>query len=217
MELSNLGVFILVAVIVLLLAAYALGIEHNVRKGHKAMGWIREGLPLVGEKTTLRWLGSSVVELKIEKAKDPFRNAEVLVVLEPRDVPFMWLITRRQGRRDMILFRAQLRAAPRFDLEAALPNAWNVNRHPNAEAKLSVVQGSVANNMRAEMRGDISLASINSLITRGAQSGTALMRLSVRRAVPNLEVHYRLPKESFDGAPGFFKNLRALSEMILDT
>ena len=212
---ENLGAFLLVTAVIVLLGWYALGIERNIRKGNRAMGWMRAGLTVIGEKTTLQWLGSSVVQLKIAKARDPFRNTELLIVLEPRDVPFMWLLTRRQGRRDLIIFRAQLRNAPTFDLEATLPNAWDTGKQPLADGKFTTAVEKLANDMRADYRGEISAPFINALIQRGGAGGIALTRLSVRRAVPNIETHYRLPKETFDAAPKFFQNLRALSEEIL--
>src|SRR5512146_2646007 len=70
------------------------------------------------------FLGWSVVELKIAKANDPFRSAETLVVFEPRDVAFLWVWSRLRGRRDTLIFRAQLRAAPPFEMEVLDPKGW---------------------------------------------------------------------------------------------
>ena len=50
----NLALFILVVIFVV--GGFALGTHRNVRRGHDAMRWVQDGLPLVGEKTTLRWL-----------------------------------------------------------------------------------------------------------------------------------------------------------------
>ena len=101
----NLLVFILVVVFVV--GWFAIGTQYNVRKGHQAMRWLQEGLPVIGEKTTLRWLGSSVVELKIQEAKPPFSHAEVLFVLEPRDVSIIWAFARLRGRRDATIGSVQ--------------------------------------------------------------------------------------------------------------
>src|SRR5690349_24715869 len=119
----NLAVFILVVVFVV--GWFAIGTQYNVRKGHEAMRWLQEGLPLIGEKTTLRWLGSSVVELKIQQAKPPFSHATVLFVLEPRDVSITWAFARLRGRRDLFIFRAGLRQQPQIEFEAFDPSAWS--------------------------------------------------------------------------------------------
>ena len=216
-DLSDTPTQIFIAIALLVLAAYVVGIERNIRKGNNALRWIREGLALIGEKTTLQWRGSSVVELKIQKAKDPFRSADLLVVLEPRDVPLLWLFNRSRGRRDYFIFRAQLRAAPRFDLEASAPDAWVFGGAPrDSSIKYTAVQGGLAQNMRADYAGNISSGQINSLISNSAQPGLDLKSLAIHRTVPNLELHYLLPKDNFDGARRLFENFRKLSDLILN-
>src|SRR5512146_711731 len=118
----NVALFILVVLVVV--GWFAAGTQYNLRRGDRALRWLQDGLKLVGEKTSLRWLGSSVVELKIQNAHEPFRTAELLVVLEPRDVPFLWWFHHLRGRRDLLIFRAHLRAAPRFDFELFEPRNW---------------------------------------------------------------------------------------------
>src|SRR5215470_2025174 len=97
----SLAIFIVVAILVV--GGFGLGTHRNVRRGDEAMGWAQGGLPLVGEKTTLHWLGSSVLQLKIPNAKQPFREAEVLFVLEPRDIAPLWWLARARGRRDLFI------------------------------------------------------------------------------------------------------------------
>src|SRR5574340_554342 len=106
----SLPLAIFIVGVLLVVGWFAVGTHFNVRKGEDALRWLQDGLPLVGEKTTLHWLGSSVVELKIQQAKAPFRQAEVLVVLEPRDVAPLWGLARLRGRRDLFIFRGSLRA-----------------------------------------------------------------------------------------------------------
>jgi len=116
---------IFVVVVIAIVGWFALGTHINVRKGHRFLEWLQGGLPLVGEKTTLRWLGSSVVHLQIEKARDPFRRVEVLVVLEPRDVPPLWLLSRLRGRRDLLIVRTELRSVPKVQVEILDRQAWS--------------------------------------------------------------------------------------------
>ena len=116
---------IFVVVVIAIVGWFALGTHLNVRKGHRFLEWLQSGLPLVGEKTTLRWLGSSVVHLQIENAREPFRRVEVLVVLEPRDVPPLWLLSRLRGRRDLLIVRTELRSVPKMQVEILDPQAWS--------------------------------------------------------------------------------------------
>lgn len=70
MSALNISIFVTVAVAVV--GWFAVGTQFNLHKGNKALEWLQEGLKLLGEKTSLRWLGSAAVELKIQDAKDPF-------------------------------------------------------------------------------------------------------------------------------------------------
>ena len=49
---------IFVAVVLLIVGWFAVGTHLNVRKGESVLKWLQDGLPLIGEKATLRWLGS---------------------------------------------------------------------------------------------------------------------------------------------------------------
>ncbi len=209
------GLAVFVLAVIIFVGWYAVGTQLNVRRGHEAMKWLQKGLPSVGERAALRWLGSSVVELKLAKAKDPDRSAEVLVVLEPRDVPLMWWWTHSKGRRDLLIFRAQLRSAPDFEVEARKMNTWGAPNLQKATPKWTAVQGGVASEMSADYRGNISPYSINPLIVAASQEGMTLTRLAVRRSPPNLEVQYLLPDLKLVPAQRVFNGLRHLSEEVL--
>jgi hypothetical protein len=210
------GLSLFVLAVIVFVGWYGVGTQYNVRLGNNALKWLQKGLPLVGDKAALRWLGSSVVELKIAKAKDPFRSAEVLVAMEPRDVPVMWWWGHVRGRRDLLIFRAQLRAAPKFDLEARAPKAWSAPNLQNASPKWKPVQGGVANGMVADYRGEISPFAINRLIVAASLDGMRLTRLAVCRSVPNLELHFLLPKLDQVNTQRVFSSLRQVSAEVLD-
>ena len=104
--------------------AFALGSSWNLKRGHDALRWLRSALPALGERTTMEWLGTSVVKLSIAKAHKPFRAIEILVVMEPRDVPPFWLHGHLNGRRDTLIVRGQLRQPPAFETELIQPRLW---------------------------------------------------------------------------------------------
>jgi len=116
-----------IVVTIIVLGWFALGTQANVRAGDRVLKWLRDGLPLIGEKTTMHWMGSSVLQLKMAKAKAPFRSTETLFVFEPRDVFVLWLITRLQRRRDLMIFRGVLNTSPGFELEVFDPKGWTTN------------------------------------------------------------------------------------------
>ena len=179
-----------IAVVVFVVGWFAVGTQYNVRKGHEAMRWVQKGLPLIGEKTTLRWLGSSVVELKIQQAQAPFTHAQVLFVLEPRDVSIIWLFARFRRRRDLFIFRAGLRRTPQLEVEALDPSAWSahgIERKLKAEQWTAVPASAplVAYTRPSSPRATEFVASSN-------VDGCPLVRLAIHRSEPNLELQWPL-------------------------
>jgi hypothetical protein len=191
-----------VALLAAFMLQFALGTHRNVRRGNDVLRWLQGGLPLLGRRTTLRWLGSSAVELGIVETNDPIRDATVLVVLEPRDVSWLWAFSRARGRRDFILVRCSLRRAPRIAVEVAARAAWTggAGFTPRAEGE---------EDWRARDWSDAA-----TVVRLGSDAGEAdarrwwqeldrasggAWRLSIRRTVPHLEVHV-LPPPAFDSA-----------------
>src|SRR5512138_3023837 len=109
--------YILVIAVIIVMGWFAIGVLYNLRRGDRLLKWMQGGLPSIGQKTTLRWLGTSVAELVIAHAKKPFRRLETLLVFRPRDVFWMTILAYFQGRSDIVIFRAQLTIAPATDLE----------------------------------------------------------------------------------------------------
>lgn len=194
---------------------FALGTQRNIRTGERILRWLEDGLPLLGSRTTMRWLGSSVVELKIVDPAPPFKDAAVLIVLEPRDLAWLWALSRRSGRRDFIILRASLVRAPRVEVDVRGRDAWGDTRDPGDE----VEAGGSWRELHGFDEGTRAWASTNAdrpLIERawlrlGAASGTA-WRMSVQQIIPHLEVHVRPP--ALDAVPsrqlvGEFRDLAA--------
>lgn len=204
------AIFILVVIFVV--GWFAVGNHLNVRKGHDALRWLQEGLPLVGEKTTLRWLGSSVVELKIQQAKPPFRHAEVLVVLEPRDVAPLWGFARLRGRRDLFIFRGELRSHPKLELEAFDPASWSLHARSSQAREQTWTEVPVPGPLTAfAPRWQMEAAQF---IQSASLPNCPLVRLSVRQTEPNLEVQWRLAQIREHGARDVLDVLRRLSEQL---
>jgi hypothetical protein len=195
---------------VVLVAWFAAGTIWNVRLGREVMRWMQGGLPALGERTTVRWLGSSAVELVIDQGKAQFAKVTVVVFLEPRDLPW-WPISRSRGRRDALILRGTLRRAPGFELEIVDPASWSgreaLPRIPRAwpirDGKLRIHHDSAAALERAE-----------ALLALAERAGFAVQRLSVRRAEPNFQLHVALPQRR-GPARQFFEAVHGLSELAL--
>ena len=205
----SLAAFVLVVIFVV--GWFVVGIHYNVRKGHAVMRWLQDGLPLVGEKTTLRWLGSSVLELKIHQAKPPFHTAEVLVVLEPRDVAPIWGLARLRGRRDLFIFRGVLRSQPRVELEALDTTSWSTDG-PADTAKKHWMPLPVSPPLVAFTPSNVS--TVSQLLKSAVMDGCPLQRLAIRRAEPHLEVQWRLDPLCKHSARAVFETLHHLTQHL---
>ena len=207
---------ILLIVAIAVLGSFALGTTWNVRKGDQVMTWIRGGLPLIGERSTYRWLGSSVVELKIAKAKSPFRNTETLVVFEPRDILLLWGWARWRGRRDMLIFRAQLQTAPSYETEVFDPNAWTTHNTERDVAKKNWTKLDLAGQptLRAYYSGQVDRGEISRIVNLANQLSGKLIRLSIHRDLPNIEIHWLLPNLKTASANQVFAKVQQIASTL---
>jgi hypothetical protein len=170
---------------------FAVGTIWNVRKGSAVMRWMHGGLPLMGERTTVRWLGSSTVEMVIQHAKPPFERVTLVVFLEPRDVPWMWAASRWRGRRDTLIVRARLRTAPRNDVEVLDPASWSGRDalHRFTSEDWLVRQPPSPGGLVIYHKTPAALALGDTLADRAGRAGIAVRRLSVRRTARAFQVH----------------------------
>jgi len=207
------GLSIFVLVVLVIVGWFALGTHTNVRKGHRFLEWLQEGLPLLGEKTTLRWLGSSVVQLKIEKAHDPFRRAEVLVVLEPRDVPPLWLLSRLRGRRDLLIVRTELRTVPRQQVEILRPAAWST-RAIDREVNQLRWQPLSVDGQPFHVYSPPPVAEVRELISETDRCALPLVRVGVRQLNNALEVQWQLPAQPDSTSRTAFEAVQRLAQKV---
>lgn len=204
---------LLLALAILLVGWFSVGTIWNVRKGSALMRWLQEGLPVIGERTTVRWLGSTAVEMVIREAKAPFQKVTLVIFLEPRDMPWMWIFSRGGGRRDTLILRGELRAAPAIELEALDSRSWS-----GKDALRAVSSGNWSRQQPSDAAGlatfygsDVALARADALIELAGRGGLAVRRLSVRRTAPHLQLHVAAPGGSAS-ARALFDSFRALAE-----
>jgi hypothetical protein len=190
--LQGLGVVLVAAV----LLWFAFGTQLNIRKADRVMRWLQAGLPLLGPRTTLRWLGSSVAELRILDPRAPYRAAIAMIVLEPRDLSALWVLSRGRGRRDFLLLRLDLVRAPRFRADLVDPGAWTARDRRREDAPFSYQETwTDAAGTLVAVRHDAGadLARLREAWDRLSGSSGGAWRISVRQLVPHIEVHCLFP------------------------
>ena len=199
---------------VAVVAWFAAGTIWNVRTGRELIRWMQGGLPVLGQRTTMRWLGSTAVEMVIRDGKAPFASATVVIFLEARDTPWMWALGRSRGRRDTLIIRAMLRRTPNVEFEALDPVSWS-----GRDALPRVPSGWLVR--QAESPGVIvhyesatGLAQADALLVLAERAGLAARRLSLRRTEPNFQLHVSLPDRR-QPARNFFEAVHTLAERAL--
>jgi hypothetical protein len=193
---------------VVVVAWFAAGTIWNVRAGRALMRWMQGGLPVLGERTTVRWLGSTVVEMVIREGKAPFAAVTVVVLLKPRDLPWGWTL----GRRDTLIFRGVLRRAPAVELEALDPASWSGREAaPRVPREWPSRPAAGPNGLVVHHSNAEALARADGLLAAARAAGLHGMRLSVRRAEPNFQLHVPLP-DTRQSARAFFEAVKTLAE-----
>jgi hypothetical protein len=197
---------------VAVVAWFAAGTIWNVRRGRLLLSWMQGGLPLLGERTTVRWLGSTAVEMAIRDGKAPFAGVTLVIFLEPRDMPWMWALARVRGRRDTLIVRGVLRRAPAVEFEALDPVSWSGrDALPRVPPDWPVRQAVAAGGLIVHHANAAGLAHADALLTLAQRAGLAVTRLSLRRTEPNFQLHSFLPDRR-QPARDFFEAVHALAE-----
>jgi hypothetical protein len=208
--------FILIAAVIVIMGWFAIGVVYNLRRGDALLKWMQNGLPGIGQKTTFRWLGTSVAELVIAHAKHPFRRLETLLVLKPRDVFWMTIMATFQGREDIVIFRAQLTTAPLVDLELVDPKSWSgrgiLNQFADRRWENKPYQGLQL--LAPAGLLDLATQTLDKLAIPMQKLSDRYARFSLRRDSPNLEVHLPFPGFRTLDAKQYFEALRGLARAI---
>jgi hypothetical protein len=208
---------LLVALMVAVLLWFAFGTQRNIGRGNRLLTWLSDGLPLLGPRTTLRWLGSSVAEMRISQPRHPYREALIMVVLEPRDLGALWALSRSRGRRDFMVFRLSLIRAPAFAVDVIDPAAWTATDRRSDDVppeERSSWTDAAGRTIEVHHDGQADLAILRSIWDRLGRNSGGAWRISVRPTVPHLEIHLLLP--AFDGASsrGLLTDVRELAASV---
>lgn len=197
-----------------IVAWFAAGTIWNVRTGREYMRWMQGGLSALGQRTTVRWLGSTAVEMVIRDGKAPFAGATVIIFLEARDTPWMWAIGRSRDRRDALIIRGMLRRAPRIEFEALDPASWSGrDALPRVPPKWLVRQPSPGG-IVVHYESAAELRQAAALLELAQRAGLVVRRLSLRRTEPNFQLHVSLPDRR-QPARDFFEAVHTLADHAL--
>jgi hypothetical protein len=208
--------YIIIIAVAVFMGWFALGMVTNLRRGDALLKWMQGGLPLIGPRTSFRWLGTSVAEMAIAKAKRPFQRLETLLVLRPRDVFWMTILAHIQGRDDVLIFRAYLSTPPRLDLELADPNTWSGRAALGQVASRGWERADYHGMQLMAPKGLLNMAATTLDQLAGPMQALSprYVRLSLRKTAPNLEIHLPFPNPRATDAKTYFQSLSELGRAV---
>jgi hypothetical protein len=154
------------------------------------------------------------VELAIAKARAPFRRCELVLLLEPRDVPWLWLWSLARGRRDLLILRGQLIAAPPLEYELFAPGSWTGRQAHERASQAKWGSQTLGALLFAAPKASlpVSLAAAPAVLDSARSVHPDVCRLAVRRDFPQLELHVPLPNPKNRDARQFFEAVRVLAQ-----
>jgi hypothetical protein len=207
---------IYLVVMALAVGSFAFGMIFNLRRGDAYMRWMQDGMPKVAERTTLRWLGSTVAELTLVKTRKPFRQLAILLVFEPRDLFPMWGWLYLFGRRDTLILRGQLQSPVRFDLELADPRFWTGRQVIQDLTKRGWESREYNGLTLLAPKGLLDLAQheVERLSVPCAALASQYGRFGLRRQNSQFEFHLRLPDRQVNSSQ-FFEAFKSLGNAAL--
>lgn len=172
-----------------LIAWFFIGAQWNVKRAHEALSWLRDGLPLLGERTTLRWMGTTGVHLEMSEAKTPFKSVGITLLMEPRDVAPLWALTYLRGRRDAMQLRGRLRRHARVELDIFLPKTRSAQPTRKQGLPQEWPQTALADGLIVASEGARATAAVQALLPILERLSPFVRRLTIRRAAPHVELH----------------------------
>lgn len=195
---------------------FTVGTQLNMRRGARLLSWVQEGLPILGDRARLRWMGNSVAAITIPDGTPPFREAEVMLVLEPRDLGAIWAFARQRARRDFFLIRLNLVASPDFAADLLDPHRWTPPGTPPLDDRLRPVPDATdpdGYDLRDD--GTAPRDELRRLWQTLTVASGKVWRLSVRKDAPHLEIHVVPPDLRAAGSARLFTAVRQLADRIV--
>jgi hypothetical protein len=106
-----------VAAVVVIAAWYLWFRRVNRRRSAQVVRWIEDAF--AGRDACIRslqWRGASHFRIELGLNRQIFRQASLVVRLEPRELPLQWLLSRFLAHKETVTFEAELDHRPSFNL-----------------------------------------------------------------------------------------------------
>jgi hypothetical protein len=210
----NLGQWVVIGICVVLIFGYIRGFYYNRRRAEQILAWLREGLKALGQVSAGEKLPGMATggRLEVKQATAPFRRAEAVYLLTPRDNLFFWLFHRIQGRGDELLIWVTFKSKPEHDVEIGRRRDHEFEKRLKDTSKkaLTVSDGPRGLLIASEEKEGAVLTGKVLLFLESY--GSSVIRLALRSNQPHLLLRADLRIMESGSALEFLSSLRELAQ-----
>ena len=190
----NTGQWVVVGICALLIFGYIRGYYYNRQRARQVLGWLHEGLKTIGTVSAGEKLPGMTTggRLEVKRAAAPFKSAEAVYLLAPRENPLFWLFHRLQGKGDELILWLTFQSAPQDDLEVARrgDRQFEKRLRESTRRPLAVSEGPRGLQVAVEPKADSApLRKTQAFLERYAG---LVVRLSLRDRKPHLFLRVNL-------------------------
>src|SRR5919108_2456972 len=117
-QFSDTATQVVVALGVFILTGYVIGSLLNRYIGQRWARYCWRVLSAWSARgSSIRWYGINGFQIDLPQPPAPFRSARMTVILQPRNLLWLWLLHRLRGYGELLVFRADLQRVPAWDLD----------------------------------------------------------------------------------------------------
>jgi hypothetical protein len=206
----DIGQWIVIGLSALFLVWFLVGVATSRKLGDQVLRWVQEGTRQLGRLSNARRIRGSAVQLTIKDAAAPFRQVDLIVALEQRENPPLWLYHHLNGKRDELVIQGMLRSAPKQELEIARTSSrLPFDSEPAGVTQPKMVQVSSGSFMLKHSQG-IDRPMEDLVDNFLSKYGEAVLGLQLKRSIPHLQVHLRLAPLLRTDSQVFMSDLQGL-------
>jgi len=205
------GQWAIIGLCVILGFWFVVGTVLNGRKVRRISRAAGAALMKYGRLSSTRRLGNSGAQFIVERAEAPFRQIELVFLLEGRENPILWLFERIRGRRDELVLRANLRTAPAQEISLAEHRDRAFQEQSRGEQEKPYERIAAPAGLEMARRGAKDDAMVERLGRVLGSLGGTVRRVSIQSKEPHLTVRIRL---SADGDPSAEAVLEGMRDVV---
>lgn len=204
----------LIALALVMLVWYVIGIGCNRRRSISTLTWLREGLRVLEGELQASWIGSAAsgARVTLRATASPLRQLEASFLLESREFLPLWLVNRLRGRRDELIIQVQLRSARQGEVEVVTPgDRWERSLLQDSRSTWQWQNGPFG--LRVAHQGREGQALSVAVLPFLQSYGPFVRRFSWRKEKPHLILYMRLAGLTRYPAVDFFSDLVTVLKM----